>query len=98
MSKNKRITEEVIADTEELVEAEPVEEEVEAEAVKADKKATVLTVNCDALRVRNKPSLEGEIIGFLKNGDAVEVTGGSKDFAYIKYEGKTAYVMKQFLS
>ena len=54
-------------------------------------------VKASSLNVRSGPSTKDKIIGSLKKGAVVEVTGTKGDWTIIKYNGKTAYVSSAYL-
>jgi SpoIID/LytB domain protein len=49
------------------------------------------------LNVRKSPSTSSEILGKLKNGAKLTVTGKSGSWYKFKYKGKTAYVKKSYI-
>lgn len=84
------------ANTDEAVEAEVVEntagndaETTYAETVEG--KATTL------VKVRKGPSKHDSVLGQLKKGAKVQITGEAGDWYVIKYQKKQAYVMKEFI-
>lgn len=50
----------------------------------------------DPLNVRSAPSESSAILGALKNGTVIEVTGSTGDWLKINYNGKTGYVHEYF--
>ena len=59
----------------------------------------VYTRNGKPLNVRAWPDLNSSLLGTLPNGTAINVNGYTSDYtwAYIVFNGKTAYVMTQYL-
>lgn len=55
-------------------------------------------VTADVLNVRSGAGTPYKVIGKLKKGAAVTVSGQSGDWYSIKYNGSTAYVSKQYIS
>ena len=49
------------------------------------------------LRVRAKSSTSSEVLGYLRNGDKVNIKGKSGDWYKIDFEGKTAYVYNEYI-
>lgn len=49
------------------------------------------------LRVRAKSSTDSEILGYLRNGDKVNIKEKSGDWYKIDFEGKTAYVYGEYI-
>ena len=60
----------------------------------------VYTRNGKPLNVRVWPDINSSLLGTLPNGTAVTVNGYTSDYtwAYIIYNGQTAYVMTQYLT
>jgi uncharacterized protein YgiM (DUF1202 family) len=59
-------------------------------------KSGVITAN--VLNIRKQPNSAGEIIGKLKKGDIVNVLKELNEWVRIMYNGKEAYVSKQYIS
>lgn len=55
-------------------------------------------VNADALNVRNQPSAQSSVVGLLQNGQIITVQSKQNGWYKISYNGKTAYVKKEFVS
>ena len=69
-------------------------------AASADKTVKyVYTRNSKPLNVRSWPSINADLLGTLPNGKAVTVENYTADYiwAVITYNGRTAYVMTQYL-
>ncbi|MGM9853492.1 MAG: SH3 domain-containing protein [Muribaculaceae bacterium] len=49
------------------------------------------------LNVRSEASTNGNIIGTLRKGDQIKVTGTQGDFSSIEYKGRTGYVATRYL-
>ncbi len=61
--------------------------------------STGTIVNCkSSVTFRSGASTKSKSLGSLKKGATVEVLGSEGDFYKIKYNGKTGYVAKQYLS
>ncbi|MFX3622923.1 MAG: SH3 domain-containing protein [Ectobacillus sp.] len=56
------------------------------------------TVDVSSLRVRTGPSTSHGIIGTVHKGQAVKVIGEVQDWYKIDYNGRTAYVSKDYIS
>ncbi|WP_342045583.1 SH3 domain-containing protein, partial [Bacillus sp. OTU530] len=56
------------------------------------------TVEADALRVRTGPSTSHGILGLVREGQELEVTGEQQGWYEIDYNGETAYVSKDYVS
>jgi N-acetylmuramoyl-L-alanine amidase len=54
-------------------------------------------VTASSLNVRIEPSLQAKIIGSLKNGTKVDVTGEREDWLQIAFNGNRAWVSRQFI-
>ena len=72
----------------------------EAEALAADVGFKILTVNTDALRVREEPSTDASILTLVANGDELEVVDDSDDeWVQIAYgEDDTGYVSADYVN
>lgn len=62
--------------------------------VKTTKKDRVGIVNCDNLRLREKPNTEAKIIRMLQQGDKVDILANANDEFY---EVQGGFVMKKFI-
>lgn len=51
----------------------------------------------ETLRVRKDPNLDGEVVGLLANGEAVEAVSESNGWVEVKYDGNTAYVSADYV-
>ena len=51
----------------------------------------------ETLRVRKDPDLDGEVVGLLANGEAVEAVSESDGWVEVKYDGDTAYVSADYV-
>ena len=51
----------------------------------------------ETLRVRKDPELDGEVVGLLANGEAVEAVSESDGWVEVKYDGNTAYVSADYV-
>ena len=60
--------------------------------------ATKATVSSTALRVREKPSTDSEIITNVYKGDIIEIVEDSGEWVKIKYNKDEGYVKKEFLN
>lgn len=60
-------------------------------------KTGVVKVGNSRLNVRTKPSMSGKIIGKLYTGNKVEIKGESGNWYEINYNGKTAYISKNYV-
>lgn len=60
-------------------------------------KAHVVNVE-SSLRVRAEASTSSEILGYLYNGETVNVTGESGNWYKIDFKGKIAYVSKEYIA
>lgn len=56
------------------------------------------TVEADTLRVRTGPGTSHGIIGLVKEGQSLQVTGEQQGWYEIDYNGQTAYVSKDYVS
>lgn len=65
-----------------------------ANRIKKDKKGIV--VNCEKLRIREKPDTSSNTIGLLSQYEEVEIEKDINDDFY-KLAGKSGYVMKAFI-
>lgn len=54
-------------------------------------------VTASKLNVRNKASMESEILGQLKKNKSVTITGETKDWYRIKYNKKTGFVSREYI-
>ena len=59
---------------------------------------TDAVVTENGVNVRKTPSASGQVLGGLKEGDGVVVTGQSGDWYRISFQGETAYVNKDYVS
>lgn len=57
-----------------------------------------LTVTASTLNVRQKPSMDGQVLGSLHQGDKVKVLGEVGGWVKFLYNNTTAYCSKQYLS
>ena len=55
------------------------------------------TVTASSLRIREKASTSSKILGSYKKGTKVTIYGSSGDFYAIRYNGKVAYLAKQYI-
>lgn len=70
----------------------------EAEELANDVGKMIATVNTETLRVRTEADAEASIMGFLPDGEIVEVLSGAEDeWVCIDYEGKDGYVSSEFV-
>ncbi|MDO5410316.1 MAG: SH3 domain-containing protein [Lachnospiraceae bacterium] len=60
-------------------------------------KSGTVRVNTTLL-VREEPSTSGTVIGYLKNGRAVAITGESNGYYQIRYHSSTAYVSTKYVT
>lgn len=65
-------------------------------SVTVTKSKTYATVTTETLNVRETASSSGKILGKLKQGDKVEVLGETNGWLKINYNGKQAYISKQY--
>ncbi|CAM4406416.1 peptidase M23 [Bacillus manliponensis] len=56
------------------------------------------TVNVSSLRVRTGPSTSHTILGSVRKGQVVQVTGEVQDWFKINYGGQVAYISKDYVS
>ena len=56
------------------------------------------TVNVSSLRVRTGPSTSHTILGSVRKGQVVQVTGEVQDWFKINYGGQTGYISKDYVS
>lgn len=54
-------------------------------------------VDCESINVRTLPDVSSEAMGYLVNGNQVEITGLVNDFYKINYMDKEAYVYKDYI-
>ncbi len=59
--------------------------------------AATLTVNTDALNVRQQPSTSSQVIGVVYNGQKLELLDNDGIWATVKYNNNTAYVSQQYI-
>ncbi len=70
----------------------------EAEALANDVGFKILTVNTDALRIREEPSEDSHILALVANGDELEVIDDSDpDWVEVAYEDESGYVAAQYV-
>ncbi|NIL29335.1 SH3 domain-containing protein [Bacillus thuringiensis] len=67
------------------------------------KKSTVdvsgsYTVNVSSLRIRTGPNVSHPVLGVLNKGQVVQVVGEVQDWYKIKFNGKVAYINKDYVS
>ncbi|OUB85373.1 peptidase M23 [Bacillus thuringiensis serovar medellin] len=67
------------------------------------KKSTVdvsgsYTVNVSSLRIRTGPNVSHQVLGVLNKGQVVQVVGEVQDWYKIKFNGKVAYINKDYVS
>ncbi|WP_369900037.1 SH3 domain-containing protein [Bacillus manliponensis] len=55
-------------------------------------------VNASSLRVRTGPSTSHAILGSLRKGEVVQVTGEEQNWFKINYGGKTGYISKDYVT
>lgn len=60
------------------------------------KKGEVINASA-GLRVRSEANTNSSILGYLYTGDKVDITGESGNWYKINYNGKTAYVSKEYV-
>ena len=60
------------------------------------KKGQVINASA-GLRVRSEANTNSSILGYLYTGDKVDITGESGNWYKINYNGKTAYVSKEYV-
>ena len=67
--------------------------------MKKNKKRTGIVYKCEALNVRNKPSLEDSfVLKVLSKGEKITVKEiENEDWYETKADGNTAYVMKEYI-
>lgn len=65
-------------------------------AVTITKAKTYATVTTGTLNVRETASASGKVLGTLKQGDRVEVLGETNGWLKISFNGKQAYISKQY--
>ena len=49
------------------------------------------------LRVRSKPSTNSTVLGYLLNGEVVDIIGSSNGWVHINYQGSTGYVSAEYI-
>ncbi|WKB36312.1 SH3 domain-containing protein [Terrilactibacillus sp. S3-3] len=62
------------------------------------KTSQTAVVNAYSLHIRNKASLKGKIIGYVKKGKKVQVLKTEKKWTYIKYGSTKGWVSAKYLS
>ena len=61
-------------------------------------KKGIVVINNGRLRVRNKPSLDSRIIGYLKNREMVQINKEINGFYQIRFNGGTGYAKSDFIA
>lgn len=59
---------------------------------------TVYVINTNELNVRRAPSLDGEKVASMKEGESVVRTGVNADWSRISYNGETCYASSEYLT
>lgn len=70
----------------------------EARELANDVGKMIATVNTETLRVRTEPGTDSSILGFLPDGEIIEVLNNDGEWVCIDFEGKDGYVSSEFVT
>lgn len=88
---------EEVTETKQTTETELTEESTIAEESAKRYMATVVNVETSRLRIRDAASMQGKIIGFMKNGNTVEVIEVGEEWHLIRFHDIEGYSSAKYL-
>ena len=78
--------------------AKTVESTSNAGADKVSSDGNFVTVNTDAVNIREKPSTSSDVLGSVCKGRKLEVIGKSGDWTQVKFNNVKGYILSKFVS
>ena len=78
--------------------AKTVESTSNAGADKVSSDGNLVTVNTDAVNIREKPSTSSDVLGSVGKGRKLEVIGKSGDWTQVKFNNVKGYILSKFVS
>ena len=78
--------------------AKTVESTSNAGADKVSSDGNFVTVNTDAVNIREKPSTSSDVLGSVGKGRKLEVIGKSGDWTQVKFNNVKGYILSKFVS
>ena len=77
--------------------AKTVESTSNAGADKVSSDGNFVTVNTDAVNIREKPSISSDVLGSVGKGRKLEVIGKSGDWTQVKFNNVKGYILSKFV-